>query len=128
MSHLIEYVRKKGPIVGKFIDEETGKVVLDRAKGTPYGCFWAKKFCDQNGEYKIMVGWSLCCKRDTFSKDEAVALAAERPFDYEFDTKMVIPHSLEKKFIAFCERAKKFYRLNNFTHRYVVQKEVFLDV
>jgi hypothetical protein len=127
MSHLIEYVRKKGRIVGFDYDEE-GIATPYREKGTPYGCLYAKTFCDLNGECKIIVGWSLCNKKDVFTKDDAVSIAAERPFDYEFGSKMPIPSSLEKQFVKFCKRAKKFYKLNNFTHKYVIYKEVPLDV
>lgn len=127
MSQMIEYVRKRGPVVAIFTDEETGERVLVRGKGTPYGCLYAKKIVDKDGMYRIALGWSLCNRKDNFSKDEAVIIASERASE-RFGSKMRVPASFEDKFLAFAERAKKFYRLNNFAHTYVIVKEEVLDV
>lgn len=136
MSHLIEYVRKQGPIVGYEINTEItieGEPTLTPiyARGVPYGCFFAKKIMDENRKYKIAIGWSLCNKKDNFSKDEAVNIASERALNVwgkPQGDKMYIPHSLRNKFIKFCDRAKRFYQINEFTHTYVVLKEERLDV
>ena len=136
MSQLIEYVRKQGPIVGYEYNPEItidGEPTLTPiyTRGVPYGCFFAKKVMDENGKYRIAVGWSLCNKKDNFSKDEAVLIASERALNVWEplqNNKMIIPHSLRNKFIKFCDRAKRFYQIDEFAHTYVVMKEERLDV
>jgi len=128
---MIKYLRKPGKIIGYEIEsnDETGELELIPifAKGTPYGCLYAKKICDEVGMYRISVGWSLCSKKDSFSKDEAVLIAAERANE-NHNSNMIIPHSIRNEFVSFCERAKKYYRLNNFNHKYVIVKEEVLNV
>lgn len=128
---MIKYLRKPGKIIGYEVElsDETGEMELTTifAKGTPYGCLYAKKICDEVGMYRISVGWSLCNKKDSFSKDEAVLIASERARE-EYESNMVIPHSIRNEFVSFCERAKKYYRLNNFAHKYVIVKEEVLNV
>lgn len=128
---MIKYLRKPGKIIGYEIElnHETEEMELIPifAKGTPYGCLYAKKICDEVGMYRISVGWSLCSKKDSFSKDEAVLIAAERANE-KHNSNMIIPHSIRNEFVSFCERAKKYYRLNNFTHKYVIVKEEVLNV
>lgn len=124
MSEMIQYIRKPGKVIRFDVD---GNIVELIARGTPYGCLYAKKIMDANGKYKIAVGWSLCNKKDEFSKDEAVCLAGERAQEY-FGTRMVIPHSIRNKFVAFCNRAKLYYQINEFTHTYAVIKEEVLNV
>lgn len=133
MGQVIEYVRKQGPVIGFKVNVEEGcediELEVIRAKGEPYGCFYANKVVDKkNDMYVINVGWSLCNKKDEFSKREAIGVAKVRATSTNVGDTMFIPHSLEKKFVKFCERVKKYYRLNNFTHKYVVRKENMLDV
>lgn len=128
---MIKYLRKPAKVIGYEIElnDENGELELIPlyAKGTPYGCLIAKKVVSKDGMYLISVGWSLCNKKDSFSKDEAVLIASDRSED-DYESTMVIPHSIKKEFVSFCKRAMKYYRLNNFTHRYVIVKEEVLNV
>jgi len=141
---MIKYLRKPGKIIIGYeieLNDETGEMELvpvytkgtpygclyAKKKGTPYGCLYAKKICDEVGMYRISVGWSLCSKKDSFSKDEAVLIASERANE-NHNSNMIIPHSIRNEFVSFCERAKKYYRLNNFAHKYVIVKEEVLNV
>lgn len=76
-------------------------------KGVPYGVVVAVKVDDG---YRL--GYSLCNKKDRFSKDMALKIALGRalwsldPFGMND-----IPHPVKKMLPTFSNRCKKYYRV-----------------
>lgn len=130
MSQVIQYVRKKGPIIGVEIDEKNNEANFVRAKGMPYGCLIARSVKDSQGTQYINIGWSLCNKKDTFTKSAArvIATAKASICENELGTPMYIPHSMQKDFEAFCERVKLYFQTDKFTHTYHIKKDRLLNV
>lgn len=87
-------------------------------KGVPYGVVVAVKVEDS---YRL--GYSLCNKKDRFSKDMALKIALGRAemsgdSDFAFSTcggfmgeATKVPHPVRKMIPAFTDRCKKYYRV-----------------
>lgn len=75
--------------------------VRDKKK-IPYGVVVAIK--SDNG---FRIGYSLCSKKDRFSKDMALKIALGRVMGESTH----IPHSVRKMIPAFTDRCKKYYKV-----------------
>lgn len=77
--------------------------------GTPIGCVIARHFPELNNNTVYIAG-SLCCKKDHFSKQEALALAEDRARAMAFRGRLCpLPHSLAKLAYSMVHRAKKYF-------------------
>lgn len=74
-------------------------------KGVPYGVVVAVKVDDG---YRL--GYSLCNKKDRFSKDMALKIALGRA-EIKTDDVRVLPHPVARMVASFTDRCKKYYRV-----------------
>jgi len=60
-------------------------------------------------EEEVKLGWSLCAftKGDGFNNERAFEIAVSRALG---DSRAPVPDSMQKKFIRFAERARKYYQ------------------
>ena len=73
------------------------------AKGNPKGCVVARK--DTEG---VKIGYSLCCKRDTFCKKKGRNIAIART--YHRGSTSVVPDTLSSTVEHMIDRASKYFK------------------
>lgn len=74
-------------------------------KNVPYGVIVAVKTDDGFG-----IGYSLCNKKDRFSKDMALKIAIGRA-EIKNEEVRVLPHPVARMVASFTERCKKYYKV-----------------
>ena len=79
------------------------KKYIRNKKGNPRGVLIA--FWDPELKF-ARIGWSLCCKRDTFTKERAMDIAINRCYHW----KREIPHSIAAEFKEFEQRCEKYFQ------------------
>jgi hypothetical protein len=59
---------------------------------------------------KVHIGWSMCNKKDTFSKKKANEIAVLRALKWVDDPNRSIPKTLEEEMETFIYRAKRYFK------------------
>lgn len=79
--------------------------------GSPRGVLVAVKNGDYVGVQGFKIGYSLCNKKDRFSKKMALDIAIGRAEESDnFDLRKPYPREVENMFVPFFERCKKYYK------------------
>lgn len=69
-------------------------------KGNPIGILIA----DQD-DGSVHIGYSLCCKTDTFDEQYGIGLAQDKMYAGVYK----VPHSIERQFRRFASHAIRYY-------------------
>ena len=107
---LIQYVRKGQPKTVYTIVEKDGQKVVRSVKkrGSPVGVFIADKVPNEDGEtYSIRIGWSRCCKKDSFDRKQALTISIN---SHCANTYVNGPSSMTRSFEKFIKRCEEYYQ------------------
>lgn len=95
---LIKYIRRK----------PTKVVEGKKVKAAPVGVLLADAVPNADGiSFDIKVGWSLCNKHDTFSREAGLSLAARRMIKNRCDN---VPDSMKDELKKFQERCERYFK------------------
>jgi hypothetical protein len=90
-------------------------------KGVPYGLLIGRKI-----ENRILITFSVCNPRDTFSKIEARKVALERMRDSLDCEIIIIPDSICNKAKEFSERCERYFQTEDFYHYIFKRSDICL--
>lgn len=81
--------------------------------GNPRGVLVAVKNGNYCGPQSFKVGYSLCNKKDSFSKNMALKIALGRAVsvDHCYPGVVCYPREVQKMLPAFFERCKRYYKV-----------------
>ena len=75
--------------------------IVKKKKSNPIGILIADQY-----DGAIHIGFSLCCKTDTFNETEGLNFAIDKMSAGIFH----VPHSIERQFKRFTSHAIRYYR------------------
>lgn len=95
---LIKYIRRK----------PTREIDGKKIKASPVGVLLADRVPNPDGASEdIQIGWSLCNRRDLFSRETGLKIAARRMSVNRYDN---IPDSMKEELKKFKQRCERYFK------------------